>query len=329
MTHIQHSHMISVLMPVYNGAKYISEAIESVLSQTFTDFELLIIDDGSTDETVEIINRYSDNRIILIQNHENRGLIYTLNKGLKLAKGKYIARMDADDICLSERFRKQVEYLEAHADIVVLGTAFSFLGTLFEIHHPNYPEEIQVKLLDDNAFCHPSVMMRKDTILSNQIEYNSSYKHVEDYYFWTEIAMTGLKMANLDDVLLQYRQHDEQISTRKFDEQETSKLRIKNNYLSHYFRKYLSEAELSLVNNNLANTIDRLTVLDKLKKLSKEHNIFYQSYFENYLELLIYRSFPENKTVSNLEIMSMIKKNVSLSFIKTILKIKLKKLLNK
>ena len=113
---------ISVVMPAYNAENYIREAIDSILAQTFRDFEFLIIDDGSTDHTVEIIRSYSDSRIRLYQNERNMGVAATLNRGLDLARGEYIARMDADDISLPERFAKQAAYMDAHPDVAVCGS---------------------------------------------------------------------------------------------------------------------------------------------------------------------------------------------------------------
>jgi glycosyltransferase involved in cell wall biosynthesis len=106
---------ISILMPVYNGEKYLREAIDSILNQTFTDFEFLIVDDGSTDNSVEIINSYQNSRINLVKNDKNEGLVYTLNRGLSLAKGEYIARMDCDDISLPERLKKQIDFLDSNS----------------------------------------------------------------------------------------------------------------------------------------------------------------------------------------------------------------------
>ena len=119
---------ISVVMPAYNAEKYIGEAIESILNQTFKDFEFIIINDGSVDHTKEIIREYNDPRIVLLENDKNRGIVLSLNKGLDAATGKYIARMDADDIALKNRFERQVEYLDEHKDIGVLGTGICTFG---------------------------------------------------------------------------------------------------------------------------------------------------------------------------------------------------------
>lgn len=222
--------VVSVVMPVYNTEKYIGEAIASVLEQTFSDFELLIIDNKSSDKTIEIIKSYTDPRIRLIENEQNEGLIYSLNLGLKEAKGTYIARMDADDICFPERLKKQVEFLNENSDITVLGTAHRILGTETEVHHPKFDEEIKLQLFRKSAFTHPSVMMRKNDLDLNNLRYRDEYKYAEDYGLWTDIAGVGLKLANLEDVLLDYRHHDEQMTVERRNEQLNVSALIQGNY---------------------------------------------------------------------------------------------------
>lgn len=320
---------VSVLMPAYNAAEHIREAIDSILEQTFTDFEFLIINDGSTDNTVDIISEYDDPRIKLVHNDGNKGLIYSLNYGLEIAQGKYIARMDADDIAMDTRLEKQVRFLEDNPDTSILGTAFIFMGTPHEIHHPNYNEEIRIKLLDDGAFAHPTVMMRKDSIDSNNIRYNGDYKYIEDYQFWVEAAIKNLKMANLDEVLLQYRQHSNQVSSQKYNEQEETKQRIKLEYLSHYFGKYMNVDELVSVHQYpVIDLPSKISTLDKLSKTNNKYNLFYKKYFDRYINILIYRNVPKNRFVSTREILRVIRNNVSLKFITVLFKINIKKLVS-
>lgn len=324
-----HSHMVSVLMPAYNAAEHIGEAMDSILAQTFVDFEFLIINDGSTDNTVDIINGYDDPRIKLIHNDGNKGLIYSLNYGLEIAQGKYIARMDADDIAMDTRLEKQVSFLENNPDISILGTAFILMGTPYEIHHPNYNEEIRIKLLDDGAFAHPTVMMRKDSIDSNNIRYNADYKYIEDYQFWVEAAIQNLKMANLDEVLLEYRQHSNQVSSRRYQEQEETKQRIKLEYLSHYFGEYMSIDELISVNQCFDIDLpSKIAILDKLSKTNNKYNLFYKKYFDRYINILIYRNVPKDRLISLKEFVRVIRNNVSSKFITVLFKINIKKLVS-
>jgi glycosyltransferase involved in cell wall biosynthesis len=205
--------IISVLMPVYNGEKYLSEAIKSILNQTFTDFEFLFINDGSTDQSKIIIDSFHDPRIVYIENEQNNGLIYSLNLGISLAKGKYIARMDADDISLPKRLEKQVNYLEQHKDIGICGASAyridgngNVLGKMGRIRNP---QVLQASLIFSSPFIHPLMMIRTELIADNM--YDPRYKHVEDYELWTRLLII-CKGINLNDYLLLYRWHDENIS---------------------------------------------------------------------------------------------------------------------
>lgn len=322
---VGYTYLVTVLMPAYNAEKHIREAIDSILQQTCTDFEFLIIDDGSTDSTADIINEYNDTRIKLIRNGDNKGLIYSLNYGLDIAKGKYIARMDADDISLDTRFEKQVNFLENNIDVTILGTAFSFLGTSYEIHHPNYNDEIRIKLLDDVSFAHPTIMMRREAI--KDIRYNSSYKYIEDYQYWVMLAVNNLKMANLDEVLLEYRQHEDQVTSQNFEKQQIVKTQIKKEYLSHFFGKYLTEHELCSVNKYFdINLPSKIIILNKLSEINKKQNFFHKKYFDKYIDILIYRNVSRDKLISLNDLCKVIKSNVSWRFVNVLLKINLKKL---
>ena len=202
---------ITVLMPVNNCAQYIEEAVESVLNQTFKDFEFLIIDDASTDNTVSIIKRYSDSRIILIQKSKNTGLTSNLNYGISIARGKFIARMDGDDISLPERFEKQINYLENHPEVVVCGTDYKIIGTDVIKNVPNNHEDIKVKLLYGSCICHPTVMIQNSILYENNITYNIKLEIAQDYNLWVKLLQYG-RLHNLSDVLLDYRIHPKQLS---------------------------------------------------------------------------------------------------------------------
>ena len=219
--------LISVLMAVYNGEKYLREAIDSILNQTYTNFEFLIVNDGSIDLTEDIILSYSDNRIRYIKNETNLKLIASLNKGLDLAIGKYIARMDADDISLPERLEKQVDFMERNQEIGVLGTSVKTIGleNNYEVKFEKGHDAIRLKLLFNNYLHHPTVMLRK-TILDN---FNLKYPdvlHAEDYALWIEMTKYT-RIEILSDVLLLYRIHGENISQihSDFQNQQTSLLR--------------------------------------------------------------------------------------------------------
>lgn len=200
---------ISVILPVYNGQDYLAEAIDNVLSQSFGDFELIVINDGSTDGSVAIVEKYDDPRIRFYQ-QSNKGLAATLNRAISLAQGIYIARQDQDDVCLPFRFEKQINFLEANPDIGMVGTSAEiWIGnerTNRYLKHPTDNASLKFGLLFDNHFVHSSVMIRRSVIeeLGGYSE-DSSRQPPEDYELWSRV-MKNFKLANLPDVLLAYRE---------------------------------------------------------------------------------------------------------------------------
>lgn len=211
---------VTVLMPVYNGERFLREAVESILNQTFSDFEFIIINDGSSDHSVEIITSYNDSRINLVHNEKNLGLIATLNKGIDLAKGEYIARMDCDDVSLSERLEKQVSFLAAHPEVGVSGTWCKSIGEgkVKVFRYPDTKEEVRCSLLFDSPIAHPSVIMRRDAIVTYGLYYNSEYPHSEDYELWAR-ASEFFELAVQKEILLFYRIHSAQV-TKNYNEQQ-------------------------------------------------------------------------------------------------------------
>ncbi len=208
--------LVSVVLPVYNAEKYIQVAIESILGQSYTNLEMIIIDDGSTDNSLSIIKSFTDKRIRLVQNDQNLKLIRTLNKGLELSRGVYIARMDADDIAMPERLEKQVKYLEVHSSVGICGSYVEIFGDQIENKVWKYPlvdKDIRAEMLFKSPFAHPSVMLRKQIISDYNIRYNERYLHAEDYDFWVLIAEKS-QLANIPEVLLKYRIHNNQVGSR-------------------------------------------------------------------------------------------------------------------
>lgn len=203
---------VSVLMPVYNGEKYLKEAIDSILSQTYSNFEFLIIDDGSTDKSKEIIKSYKDKRIRLIENETNLGLPKTLNKGLKLAKGKYIVRMDCDDISLPERIEIQVKYMDGNLDVGISGTRYIELENGKVINLPTEFESIKIRLLFHCPINHPSVIIRKSIIIENTLFYDENkIGELEDYDLWLR-SSKFTEITNLAVPLVKYRTHENQLT---------------------------------------------------------------------------------------------------------------------
>ena len=196
-------------MPVRNGAAWLQAAVDSILAQTFEDFEFLIIDDGSTDATPEILRGLRDPRVRVVTHPENLGLVPTLNEGLRLARGTFIARQDHDDLSYPERLAKQVGFLRAHPDCVLLGSeAFASIGDeakAYRLLRPGNAESIRWYLCFDNAFIHSAVMFRRDVLRDEFGGYPRSY-HSEDYALWSRVAAER-ETANLAEPLLAYREH--------------------------------------------------------------------------------------------------------------------------
>ena len=215
---------VTVLMPVYNGERYLRKAIDSILCQTFQDFDFLIIDDGSRDNTLEIINSYQDQRIKLIQNSQNLGISKALNKGLDLATGKYIARMDCDDISLPERFQKQVDFLDQHPEIIVVGSYMDIIDTQGnklnqQYQYPLVHDDIVNSMLILNPMGHPSVMFRHFEVLKiGGYRSMDEWKNVstEDYDLWLRIASKNHELANLAEPLIYYRNHSNSLTQLAF-----------------------------------------------------------------------------------------------------------------
>jgi glycosyltransferase involved in cell wall biosynthesis len=209
-------------MAVYNGERYLEQAVRSILSQTCDDFEFIIIDDGSTDRSPEMLKSFGDrDRRLNIHRQPNSGLIASLNKACTLARGTYVARMDADDISLPRRFEKQVQYLDAHKEIGVLGTWIQDIGAdeqpgpIWPL--PTNPATIRWFLMFGNCLAHPSIMMRRELILS--LGYRAEAVHVEDYDLWIRASsVTGI--ANIPEVLLKYRVLSRSVSSRHLANQE-------------------------------------------------------------------------------------------------------------
>lgn len=206
---------ITTLTSVFNGERFLRESIESVLNQTFQDFEFIIVDDGSTDKTPEILDSYRDSRIVRIVNSPNLGLIESLNKGLERAKGELIARHDADDISLPNRLEKQAALLDKNPDYVLVGSTYELItesGRPIRVEKfPTTDAAIRWHSLFHNPFAHNAVMFRGDVIRANGLRYDKNALHAEDYAFWSKLLQFGRAM-NDPYPLVKYRLHGAQVS---------------------------------------------------------------------------------------------------------------------
>ncbi|QLL85278.1 glycosyltransferase family 2 protein [Aeromonas caviae] len=217
--------MVSVIMPIYNGGLYLREAVESVLNQTYTNFELICIDDGSTDNTLEILNEYaSRDKRIRVVSRENKGLITTLNEGISLANFDYIARMDADDISSKDRFLKQINFLKKNKDVAVVGCSYQKIDAFGNIigyrKQSASPYFLRALSLFGSPLAHPSVVINR-SILNADYLYDNNYDCAEDYELWLRI-LKKYKISNINDFLIKYRILESSISRSKKEQQQYS-----------------------------------------------------------------------------------------------------------
>lgn len=197
---------LSVIMSVYNSEDFLYEAIKSILSQSYEQFEFIIINDGSTDLSEDIILKFNDSRIKYIKNNKNEGLIYSLNKGIKLSRGTYIVRMDSDDIAEKNRFEIQLNFLKKYKEIDILGTAYTRFGEGVKrkkIIMPVTEEYLKANILFASPICHPSVFIKKEIL--DKHRYDLEYKGMEDYKLWIDLLLEKKKIINIKNSLLNYR----------------------------------------------------------------------------------------------------------------------------
>ncbi len=227
---------ISVIMSVYNGELYLEEAIESVRNQTFQNWELIVINDCSTDNTAQILADFSrvDDRIHVYTNEVNLRLPKSLNKAISFASGKYIARMDADDICLSERLEKQFRFMEEHEDIALSSCRFMTLKNgVYQSGGAGGrcdSEAMHAMLLVANPILHPGVIAKAEVVKA--LKYDTTLTCTEDLELWTRMAIGRYKMEILPECLMLYRLHDKQITSTTLSRQHTEVLNIQNSYYS-------------------------------------------------------------------------------------------------
>jgi glycosyltransferase involved in cell wall biosynthesis len=307
---------ISVILPVFNAEKYLKDSIESLFAQSFSDFELIIIDDCSTDNSFEILEGFSDPRIRLYRNDKNLRVVKTLNKGLELAQGKYIARMDADDIAHPERFQQQINYFDKNPDIDIVGTWVQTFGTENDIMRAAVEHEhIKVRLFFLNPMFHPAVMFKRESFLENDLWYEDYYNNAEDYGLWVK-AIDKVKFANIPQILLKYRIHATNVSVLK-----ASNKQVLNDIHFHIYQTFLRKLNVDATSQELdmhrklgSVQVEFLTSpelteyvqwLKKLTMANIEVKYFNQFYFSNVI--LSYLLYLSGKTDSRITAIKLIK----------------------
>lgn len=303
------SPLISVILPVYNAEKYIKESIDSILNQTYNNFELIIINDGSRDNSAEIIKLYSDQRIRYYE-QQNQGLAKTLNTALSYAKGKYIARQDNDDISLPDRFEKQINFLEHNPEIAILGSWAEIidengLKTGRFHHHPTSSLELRFGLVFDNPFVHSSIMARKDVIEETGMYYLEN-DYFEDHNLWSRISYYH-QVNNLNEDLLLYREVNTGISKST----NTYQFRVINQCnlnLNHYFPDQLIlNKEIALIYHSQKkefNLHDKTILKNTFSNLIHQFDNSVSKMYEQYLidkHVLLVELNYLRKKINNME----------------------------
>ncbi len=285
---------VSVMMPVYNRERYVGEAIESILSQTFTNFELIIVDDGSTDNSLNIINSFSDKRIRVYQNDQNSGIGYTRNRLLELSKGQYLAVLDSDDVAFPNRLEEQVSFLDANEDYGLVGSWAELIDEnsrpLKKYYRYKENEEIYSILFFHNFFAHSSVMMRSKIIPF--LKYNSEYTPAEDYELFIRIAEKS-KVCNLQKPLVKYRIHDMNISDENKNKEILNRQRRILKEQLQKLEVYVSEQELDSlfkISRRFAVSFEELKIAEPIfVSIIKQNAIlglFNKLFFEKYAAYL-------------------------------------------
>lgn len=225
---------VSVIMPVYNGEKYLADSIESILNQSYADFEFIIIDDASTDNSYKIISGYQDRRIKLLSNDPNIGQTITLNKGIQVSASGFIARMDQDDIALPQRLKLQLDFLIRHPEIALVGSSATIINGLGKKIGlwPSVREEgqLRIEVLFNNPIAHSSVMLRREALASAGY-YSEDFIFAQDYDLWSRMLICGYRITNMPEPLISFRVHDSSATVRLHASRfyiETGKI-IKNN----------------------------------------------------------------------------------------------------
>lgn len=271
--------LVSVLMPCYNAEDHLEDAMQSILNQTYRNIEVIAINDCSKDKTSEILHRMAeeDCRIKVVDNKENLRLIKTLNKGVKLCSGDYIARMDSDDIALPQRIEKELSFLEENKDHDIVSSLFLAFPTdnpsKKDLHHnPLRHEDLKAYMLFKSGICHPAVMIRKRVFTELGLEFEMEYLHVEDYAFWSK-AIYKTKIANIGEPLLLYRVHENQVSSLNEQLQQENKKKV--------FKIHCSQ--LGLPTDN-----DFLDVYASVAEaVPSENSVFFLKKCENFMQDLL------------------------------------------
>ncbi|SDX58500.1 glycosyltransferase family 2 protein [Salimicrobium album] len=298
--------LVTVFIPMFNAEKYIQDTLESILNQSYKNLEVLVVDDGSSDRSVEIVKSYTDNRIRVVVNEENKGIPYTRNVGLSLSSGKYMAIMDADDESIPERIREQVSYMEENPDIDAVGSYYRAKGSnnsrIMKAYHTSW-EEIRIQLMFNNQLGNSTAMIRMATVRDNGLTYNESYYVSQDYEFWSQLSKVG-RIEILPKVLVDYRTGHSNATnaslSNKMFERKILIDGIHKDLLEHY-GFHFSDEEVQVFNNffflNVVTVFDKgyvMRIKEVLQKLLDTNEAFDKELLKRVLRVNVLRGLSNS-----------------------------------
>jgi len=256
---------LSIIMPLFNNERYVGQAIQSLLSQSYTDFELIIVDDASTDKSLQIVKSFSDSRIRILLNHQNQGIVYSRNKGLEAARGTYIAPFDSDDVAMPEKFRKQIDFLKTHPEYGMIGSWAEQINEEGKILKTKWkldasPQSIPSILLFRNYFVQSSIVLRRESIPVGG--YKLGYDIVEDYIMWADVSRIYIT-GNFPEYLVQYRIHSQ--SSTAFDDERLKRCEAK--VFQHIYSQL--DIEINDLEARILQTIKSKKNIINLKELAE------------------------------------------------------------
>jgi glycosyltransferase involved in cell wall biosynthesis len=314
--------LVSVIIPTYNAQFYIKEAVLSILEQSYDNLQILILDDGSTDDTVSLIRSFNDSRIEIHCSTQNWGQAFQLNLGISLAKGEFIAIMHADDIALKDKLLKQIEFLNRHPLIGVCGCFVNLFGDKYGIW--SYPESNQScknMLLNSVPFAHSTVVIRSSVIKQLNCLYEQDMVPAEDYDLWIKLA-TKTEFANLQEPLLNYRIHQNQIGHTENDKLENVFIEIRKRLIKSFF-KIENEQQINgclmalYYYESVTETKNVTDAISFLWKKNKETQFFSDSFFKGRLRHIVYHLLSKTSLSTKLKCLLISKELIKITFYKT------------
>jgi len=259
--------LVSVLMPVYNAAEFIAVSLQSIIEQDYDQLEIIIVDDGSTDQSIDVIQSFFDQRIVVVKNPENMGLAASLNKAITIATGAFLARMDADDIAHPSRISRQVNFMLDHPDVDILGTSMQYFGeSRFLNHFPSTHDACKSYLMLNVCFGHPTVMFRHHIFDSPENFYNRDFRQYgEEYDLWCRLV-DRFRYHNIQEVLLYYRTYPQEVKSAAESKRIKNSLEIRRNYLTSQLGE-INDVDWGI--HCQATFLNNISSVENIKKISE------------------------------------------------------------